>query len=133
VRKNILNRKDGILMSDNKEVLLGQVGEILEGLVSVASVAGEQLPSICDEIVMYGMVKYGIFFTINILILICICLVTKNFIKEIKDTENKETILFFAFFTGLISLICLIIALPDFLKPIFAPRLFVLEYLKGLL
>lgn len=113
----------------NKELLTENLNEILEGLKTVIHTANAELPSIFEEIVRLGMVKYS-FFSIIFFVGILLCVGLTIFcIKNDKEFD-------FAFYSGLASLILLMTFAHSLSKLLFvyiSPKLYIIHYLKDLI
>jgi len=115
-------------MKEQTEKLLTEsLGEILEFVKAGKDLATQQAPLIVEEIITYGQVNAGIGLA-GILILPFVCYLAA------KDAEhtNRGSSAIVAIFAGL-SFVFSFLHTICFFKALIAPRLYVLDYIKGLL
>lgn len=124
--------------------LLSVVKGAKEVGIKAIDVLQEQAPILCEEIIKYNLIIGFIvivFFSITSLIGIKIFMhgLNKTHMTGYKDDQHEEitqegVLICMASGTLLVfSLLVILIGLPDFIKTIFAPKLFLLEYVKDLI
>jgi hypothetical protein len=118
----------------NKELLNENLNLILEGLKTAIHTANAELPAILEEIVRWGIIKYSAFSLIS---LVCMLLFVRLAIylhKQIKESEYKDpTVIVYAAFASLISLIPFIYNLIKLLFVTISPKLYIIDYIKDLI
>tara|TARA_R110000751_G_scaffold62519_1_gene128847 strand:- start:1428 stop:1826 length:399 start_codon:yes stop_codon:yes gene_type:complete len=112
--------------------------------IKATDVLQEQAPILCEEIIKYNIILGFIvivFFSITSLIGIKTFMhgLNNTHMTGYKDDQNEEITqegVGICMASGILlvfSLLVIIIGLPDFIKAIFAPKLFLLEYVKDLI
>lgn len=119
------------------EELKNQLTQFLAKALDVANkgidTAGEQIPALLQEIVYWKMslCLTGMFIAVTIGLVLFF--VFKNCREVAKCTDCKEGFSICMRVFPLLSFGVLLLILPNFIKALVAPRLVILEYLKGLL
>lgn len=104
----------------------------LVGVIKSAGVfALDQLPKVCEEMVRYEIWSSLILISISLAVIYLCFKVYRKYIDKC-DEELYCAYCFVSFFISSVFVIVLSVQLNGVMKPIFAPRLFILEYLMNL-
>lgn len=121
---------------NKEELLLNNINDILEGIKSMAVSANAELPAIFDEIVRWGLVSnlMGLFLFIGLLLLFIVLM--RLIIKinhEKKYWEDKGTGIACLLAVFLFPFLFLWDSIYDLALVLTSPKLYVIQYLKGLM
>lgn len=119
---------------NKEELLLNNINDILEGIKSMAVSANAELPAIFDEIVRWGVASnlMGSFLFIGLLLLFIVLM--RLIIKSNKvdwEVKGSLAVMVAALFFG--PFLFLWDSIYDLALVLTSPKLYVIQYLKGLL
>ena len=118
----------------NKELLNENLNQILEGLKTAIHTANAELPAILEKIVRWGMIKYSAFLLISLVCMLLFVRLTIYLHKQFKKFEYEDpTVIVYAAFASLISIIFFIYNLIKLLFVFITPKLYIINYLKDLI
>jgi hypothetical protein len=120
-----------------EELLLNNINDILEGIKSMAVSANAELPAIFDEVVRWGLVSNLICLFLLIGLVLLFIVLMRLIVKiDYKTKEEFEYKLLGGTFLSLTLLAIVGISwgsLCDLALVLTSPKLYVIQYLKGLL
>lgn len=128
-------------MSDEKvkEELLKSANEVVQfvqaGLQQGADFASEQAPLVVQEILRYGLVTNWLYLLFWVSVIVCTLRNVKTWIRHVEnscDFELEYVYISAGIVLSLIGAISITCLLPQALLVTFAPRLYLLEYIKAL-
>ena len=119
-----------------QEALTAFLTKSLDAVEKGVNMAGEQIPLVLQEIIQW-QVCWSIVGVIGLLLLIAVMLYFCRFFYVKNETENRYSEAgIISFFFGLGALACVVplaFVLFDLIKALVAPRLVIIEFLKGML
>jgi hypothetical protein len=113
----------------NKDSLDTFVSVMTDMLKASKDFAVDQLPSVCKEILVFGVADNvgGLVFAV------LLCLVAYKLHTKVRDNHWDEATYLFVFIIVLVSLVLAGTATHNLLQIMFAPKVFLLEYFKDLI
>ena len=116
----------------NKEEIITKLGE---ELLSGIDFAQTQTPILCEQIVQYGVINNTIEIILSLLFLVFVAFfvrwqIKSKLLNDINDFHWSYLIDLACFIVSVISITCMICALNPLLKAIFAPYVYVIDYLR---
>lgn len=116
-----------------KEQLMASLGEVLTYVKAGAAMVGEQVPLILKEIIVWSMAQSAVgVIGLGIGAYLC-CRMAE---RDILDGDASRTFPLGMIFGTTLGMFCLggaIVNLLTFLKVWLAPRVFLIEYLRGMM
>ena len=112
------------------ELLIGYTEKAGETTGTIVEWLQIQAPELCSEIITYNMVYHGLLASaMAVLVLVCIILVV--WVLRKADTEDDASLALAPLTLAILPTVFFFASLNVFLKCYFAPKLFLLEYMKG--
>lgn len=115
-----------------KQALTAFFTKSLDLVEKGVSVAGEQIPLVLQEIVKWEFVRNGIGAIFGFCLLLAVVWVARHAHRN-ADKEGKILCWGWGTAFALVSFVIFLIPLGECIKALVAPRLVIIEYLKGML
>ena len=97
------------------------------------AIAGEQIPLVLQEIVQWKITESAIASTTLFLFIIASCLMLRRIMRSFLNIEDKQNLGAFCVVVNIPFIVLFFVKFMTLIKAITAPRLIIIEFLKGML